>query len=48
MNSEEKNKQQEEFLENIYKTLKKIMKKRPANPVYTYANELLKKIGKPK
>mmetsp|Transcript_5974 Transcript_5974/g.5131 ORF Transcript_5974/g.5131 Transcript_5974/m.5131 type:complete len:167 (-) Transcript_5974:25-525(-) len=48
MKLEEKKKQEEQFLENVYDTLKEIMTKRPAQPVYEYANILLQKVGKAK
>ena len=43
MKEEEKAKNEEQFLKIVYDTLKKVMKKRPVQPVYEYANMLLKK-----
>ena len=48
MDEEKKKKNGEKFLSHIYKTLKKVIDSRPANPVYEYANMLLKKIDMPR
>ena len=48
MNDKEKKANEDKFLEHIYDTLKIIMDKRPAQPVYEYANILLKAVGNPK
>ena len=39
---------EDKFLDHIYDTLKEVKKIRPAQPVYEYANMLLKKVGAPK
>ena len=48
MKEEEKKKNEEKFLDCIYDTLSKVMKDRPAQPIYEYANMLLAKVDKPK
>ena len=48
MNEKEKKANDEKFLKHISETLEVIMDKRPPQPVYEYANLLLKAIGRPK